>query len=199
MSLDGAEERILNAAAALFAEHGYKSASTRAIASAAEVNEVTVFRRFGSKAGVLRALVARRADRQERIPPDDAVVRGDAKSTLRNMAKIEIRDAFADGALSLRLAFDARAVPEVRNALGTALPDTVRRFAEYLAQRQAEGALRPDLDPAILAESFYGLTSSLVMYRLATGTGGAPTGRDVERLADQATEIFWAGARGAPR
>lgn len=42
-------EHILAAAALLYAEHGFRGTTTRAIAEAAGVNEVTLFRIFGSK------------------------------------------------------------------------------------------------------------------------------------------------------
>jgi AcrR family transcriptional regulator len=42
-------EQILAAAAKLYAEHGFRGTTTRAIAEAAGVNEVTLFRIFGSK------------------------------------------------------------------------------------------------------------------------------------------------------
>ncbi len=41
--------RILAAAADLFAQHGFRGATTRRIAQRAGVNEVTIFRSFGSK------------------------------------------------------------------------------------------------------------------------------------------------------
>lgn len=41
--------QILEAAKSLFAEKGYKGTSTKKIAQAAKVNEVTIFRIFGSK------------------------------------------------------------------------------------------------------------------------------------------------------
>jgi len=42
-------EHILAAAARLYAEHGFRGTTTRAIAECAGVNEVTLFRIFGSK------------------------------------------------------------------------------------------------------------------------------------------------------
>ena len=41
--------RILTAAAELFSQHGFRGATTRLIARRAGVNEVTIFRSFGSK------------------------------------------------------------------------------------------------------------------------------------------------------
>ncbi len=48
-------QRILQAARQLFSEVGYALATTRLIAEAAGVNEVTLFRHFGSKKALLMA------------------------------------------------------------------------------------------------------------------------------------------------
>ena len=46
-------ERILEAAARVYAEAGFRGATTRRIASEAGVNEVTLFRQFGSKSALI--------------------------------------------------------------------------------------------------------------------------------------------------
>jgi AcrR family transcriptional regulator len=46
-------EHILAAAARLYAEHGFRGTTTRALAEAAGVNEVTLFRIFGSKEALI--------------------------------------------------------------------------------------------------------------------------------------------------
>ncbi len=48
-------EQILDAATRVYAEHGFRGATTRRIADAAGVNEVTLFRTFGSKALLIEA------------------------------------------------------------------------------------------------------------------------------------------------
>lgn len=48
-----ARDRILQAAADVYAECGFRGATTRRIAAAADVNEVTLFRLFGSKSALL--------------------------------------------------------------------------------------------------------------------------------------------------
>ena len=50
-------ERIIDAALQLISEKGYTAATTKAIAELAGVNEVTVFRHFGNKRGILKAIV----------------------------------------------------------------------------------------------------------------------------------------------
>jgi AcrR family transcriptional regulator len=48
--------RILEAAARVYAKHGFRGATTRLIAIEAGVNEVTLFRTFGSKAALMHAV-----------------------------------------------------------------------------------------------------------------------------------------------
>src|SRR5438105_9091316 len=49
--------RILQAAARVYAQHGFRGATTRLIAIEAGVNEVTLFRTFGSKAALIEAMM----------------------------------------------------------------------------------------------------------------------------------------------
>jgi AcrR family transcriptional regulator len=51
-------DRILEAAKRVYAQHGFRGATTRLIAIEADVNEVTLFRTFGSKAALFEALMA---------------------------------------------------------------------------------------------------------------------------------------------
>ena len=50
-------ERILEAAARVYSKHGFRGATTRLIAAEAGVNEVTLFRTFGSKGALLEAVI----------------------------------------------------------------------------------------------------------------------------------------------
>jgi len=50
-------ERILEAAGRVYAKHGFRGATTRLIAAEAGVNEVTLFRTFGSKGALLEAVL----------------------------------------------------------------------------------------------------------------------------------------------
>lgn len=53
------QEKILKSTIKLIREKGFKGATTRAIALHAGVNEVTIFRHFDNKIGLLKALVER--------------------------------------------------------------------------------------------------------------------------------------------
>ena len=50
-------ERILDAARRVYAQHGFRGATTRLIATEAGVNEVTLFRTFGSKSSLFECMM----------------------------------------------------------------------------------------------------------------------------------------------
>lgn len=54
---EAAHERILSAAMDIFSEKGFRTATTREIADKADVNEVTIFRHFGSKEGLFEQTI----------------------------------------------------------------------------------------------------------------------------------------------
>lgn len=63
-------ERILDAAARVYAKHGFKGATTRLIAIEADVNEVTLFRTFGSKGALLEAVLGAHSGEPPTLPDD---------------------------------------------------------------------------------------------------------------------------------
>ena len=190
------ENAILDAAAELFAERGYASTTTRAIAERAGVNEVTLFRRFENKAGVLRAISERWSETMAAavVPklPDPADTRG----TLEALARMEVEGAVRAGGLAMRLAFDARTVPEVAQITGGGPGANLEGLTEYLASRQEAGDLRQDIDARIMAEAFFNITSTMVMARQLLGHSGRPEELASDDTIAQLVELFWNGVRG---
>ena len=184
--------KILDAASGLFAERGYQSTTTRMIAEASGLNEVTIFRSFTNKQGVLAAVVGRVASRQpgnaladlETVPVREAV---------RQLAQREVANGLADGGLMTRLAFEAGTVPEVAELFAGGPQANLVAMAGFFAAQQAAGELRNDLPSAVLAEAFFSLTSSFVIMRTVLGFT-APDAGTLEVAVDQLLELFWNGA-----
>lgn len=64
-------DRILEAAQRVYAEHGFRGATTRRIAEAAGVNEVTLFRIFGGKDALLAEAIRPGAQRRDVVALPD--------------------------------------------------------------------------------------------------------------------------------
>ena len=92
-------EQLLDTAAEIFARHGYAGASIDRIAAAANVGKPTIYARFGSKAGLLKAVVDHVLTHRL-VPIDRAIVARTAvealKEQLANVIAASIDPAFLD-------------------------------------------------------------------------------------------------------
>ena len=186
-------EEILKAAAQLFGERGYKGTTTRAIAERAGVNEVTIFRRFANKQGVLRALTEMWAGKMAGFAVGTIPEATDTRGTLEYLARMEVAQAMEFGGAALRLAIDARSVPEVEAMTGDGTSQNLHHLVDYLSSRQGAGDLRDDLDPHVMAEAFFALTSTLVMSRQVIGDGSIPYDLPSDEVVRQLIELYLAG------
>ena len=163
-------QRILAAARELFRTLGYAATTMEAIASSAQVATKTVEAAFGSKRGLLAAVVDPLASAG---PPRDLVERvraaTDPGERLRLVAELAQR-AYQAAAPELELMRGAAAVtPEV--AAAARQVDSRRhanqaRLVAYLAEH---GALREDLDPGQATDIVWALTSYDLYRALVTG------------------------------
>lgn len=190
--------RILDAAEELFAARGYAATSTRLLAERAAVNEVTLFRQFGSKAGILAALGQRVAEQSARTVDFARLAGLDLAEALWELARVEVASAQRFGALVLRLVIEARVQPEVASALETGAVGNQQAVAQLIAQRQHRSELRGDLTPQLLTEGFFALTSSLVMARFLAGPPTALDAPGLDELASHVVSLFLAGAGPRP-
>jgi len=187
------DERILRAAADLFGERGYRGTTTKGIAQRAGVNEATIFRKFGNKQGVLKALAAEIGVNRAGAAVADLPQRADTCATLTELARMEVTGAGRFGSAAMRLAVDARAVPEVDEVMGDGPRRNLEGLAGYLAERQSAGDLRRDLDPWLMAESFFALTSTLMISRQILGLGNGATITDPDAVIFQVVDLFCSG------
>jgi AcrR family transcriptional regulator len=155
--------RILEAAAMIFAEKGYARATTRAIASAAGVNEVTLFRHFGSKRNLFAAVMqvfggpAVAADLEARLTGE---YRADLEVVGRALLKalLERKD-------TLRLMLcEASHFPAVQEVMVQNPRQIFRMLARYFEQQTEQGRVRP-LSPQAMVQVYAGaLFSYSVMH-----------------------------------
>ncbi len=187
--------RILDAAAGLFAERGYNGTTTRSIAERAGVNEVTIFRRFETKRGILAALAESWATNMAGFAVGRLPEPTDTAGTLAALARLEVAQSSQIGAAALRLVLDARTTPEVGEIMGGGPSANFAGLVEYLAERQEAGDLRADLDARVMAEAFFALTSQLVMSRQVVDAAGEIYEIPIEEATRQTLEIFLAGVK----
>jgi AcrR family transcriptional regulator len=139
-----ARERILGAALEVFAELGSRGATTRRIAEQAGVNEVTLFRQFGSKEVLLREALEW-ASQQVRVSGLPAEPR-DPASELTEWSREHLRALYHARALLRTSMGEFEANPEI-SAPACEMPTRVARELErYIQSLQDRGMADPRLD-----------------------------------------------------
>lgn len=188
-----AGDRIVDAANELIGERGYVAMTTRALAERAGVNEVTIFRLYGSKLGVLRALGERFMSASLAQSATAAPLPEDVGEAVLELALRELRTVEATGAAAMRLAFDARSVPEIAELMGEG-PDRNRAaMAAFFAGQQRTGRIRSDIAPEAIADAFFALTSTFAMSRLLLPGASSERGSSVEHEVRQLVTVLLNG------
>ncbi len=135
-------DALFGATRAVFAERGYQGTTTREIAERAGVNEVTLFRRHGSKAALVSAALAHGLA----AAPFATLSTGeDVAADLRAMTEAFAATTLALGGAVTTLLADAARHPELRGAMAPLLVN-LRGAVQVLEAHQERGALRRE-DP----------------------------------------------------
>lgn len=188
---DDTRQRILKAAAGVFAEKGYARATTRALAASAGVNEVTLFRHFGNKQNLFAAVMEQFGGPAVTTALE-AHLTGDCNQDLRTVGTHLLNLLLERGdALRLMLC-EASHFPEVQ-AVMVQNPRLIRRMlASYISRQIEQGQLRP-LHPEATAQAFAGM---LFAYAIARGMldDSIEPELTTEELVAQFVDIFMNGA-----
>jgi AcrR family transcriptional regulator len=139
-------QKLIDAAIAVFGEFGFRGATTRRIAETAGVNEVTLFRLFGSKGALLEEAVresqhdtSRRADAHL---PDEP---GDVEAELTAWAREHWRTMRERRAVIRKMMSEVEEHPHISACLNEGwdrIHGAVTRYFERLRER---GELAPDV------------------------------------------------------
>ena len=157
-------EQLLEAALNVFADAGFRGATTRRIAHEAGVNEVTLFRQFGSKEGLIVEAVVRAVSRLQdedvlpQVPQDPAVellawTRRHYEFIHRNSRLLKA--AMADAQMHRDMA-----------CIGNRIGDTIKvNLRAYLARLCAAGFCDPDVDVEVAGSVLSGAVFADAMGR----------------------------------
>jgi AcrR family transcriptional regulator len=172
-----AATRILASAAELFARSGYHGVSTRDIAAAAGVNEVTIYRHYPRKRDLYVAVLDAEL-RQVKLRGDllaQIAEAGDARTAVARTFEL-IADTLAQRQFLLRLVqFSALEIgedadPLLRRHLG----QLVEVMAHYLEPWVSRGELRVGSAKALVLSLMGILLSQRPLHRLFMNNGSAP-------------------------
>ncbi|MEO8449149.1 MAG: helix-turn-helix domain-containing protein [Gemmatimonadota bacterium] len=147
-------ERILEAAAQLYSETGFRGATTRRIAERAGVNEITLFRHFGSKTRLLHeAIQCAGLFSHQCVLPE---IPSDVRAELSQWAHQSFR-ALRDRSSLIRTAMgEAEERPDILPPDRSPTVCAGREIYGYLARLQEAGRIPPVVDVRAAATMLLG-------------------------------------------
>jgi TetR/AcrR family transcriptional repressor of mexJK operon len=183
-------EAILDAAVEVISQRGL-GAPMAAIAKRAGVSKQTVYNHYGSKAELVRALMARRVD-QVTAPLRAAEAADSPRETLEAFARSMLEMVIvAKGYSVLRVVIQsAGEMPEVAREVFEAGPSQARRqLAAFLRQEDERGRLKVD-DAEQAAEFFAGMVMGHNQLRVLLGLPSEKTAAEHHAAAAEAAARF---------
>ncbi|HEV8612411.1 MAG TPA: helix-turn-helix domain-containing protein [Gemmatimonadales bacterium] len=147
-------DKILHAATELYAETGFRGTTTRQIAQRAGVNEVTVFRHFGSKTALLSEAIQCACGRQEpNLLPE---VPRNVREELLQWARVTWDGLWKRRAVIRSALGEIEAHPELYPKENSATACAGRELGAYLERCRAAGLVRASVDVATATATLMG-------------------------------------------
>ncbi len=186
------KERILSSAFELFAERGYEGTTTKKIATLAGVNEVTIFRAFGSKEGLFQKVI------DEKLPlrKIQTVVGFDPDRPVQDMlvenARTVLEILKQNRHYFMMLVGEVWKHPEIKEQVRVEFYGRAIRFlAGQLQILMNRGSIRP-VDPIIASKVLLGMVQSYYLFNYLIGPGNIDPDEE-ERTLRGLIDIFYNG------
>lgn len=191
---------ILAAATEVFLQNGYLGASMDQVAARAAVSKQTVYKQFEDKehlfAEIIDATTVEVVDRFAQAFANALDQATDTRQAFRDLARRFLGSLMEPDVLRLRRLVIAEAdrFPDISAAwFERGFHRSLVLLGEAMGRMVDRGMLRPLPDPTLAAYQFAGL----VMYKpmnqaMFAGTSARPAAGELDRIADQAVEVFLA-------
>ncbi|MGH7507942.1 MAG: TetR/AcrR family transcriptional regulator [Gemmatimonadales bacterium] len=157
-------DQLLDAAARLYAESGYRGATTRRIAVQAGVNEITLFRHFGSKDALIREAIARagRSGDPPRLLPASP---RDPFVELRDWAKAHLAELYQRRSLIRTCMGEIGEHPGILSAQQSPPVQAAKALCQYLRRLRETGLARAPFDEVVASTMLIGVLFADAMGR----------------------------------
>ncbi len=154
---------ILAAAAEVFAQHGFRGSTTRRIANAAGVNEITIFRQFGSKEALLREAMQHMTQSVGLVPLPD--VPADPDRELTQWSESFIQHLRLRSSIIRKTMGEIEERPEMCDCASAVPIKASNDLCKYLVALRRQGRTTEKFDPTTAAAMLMGAIFSDAMGR----------------------------------
>jgi AcrR family transcriptional regulator len=142
------DEQVYLAVLQTITDRGYAGATTKQIAEAANMSEVTLFRKYGSKAALIKQAMTAMA---EQLHFESATqYTGDVVGDLRRVVEMYQGEAEEKGQFIYTIILEIHRYPELAEAIGKPL-EMFSRITQLLTRYQEEGILKQESPMQALA------------------------------------------------
>ena len=176
---DGKRRGILRGACQVFLAHGFGGANMDAVAAAARVSKMTVYRHFRSKEQLFAGVVRDMCDRIVDPALVAAMARLPMRAALRTFGRHMHDIIFAPDTLGLHriVVAESQRFPELGKLFYDSGPGgSIRALTDYLARRRRDPALKIK-NPRLAAEEFLELLRGYDHMRALLRVGAGPSAR----------------------
>ena len=146
-------------------KHGYAGATTKRIAQSADINEVTLFRKYGNKAQLVASAVASETDGFPELP-----YTGDVAADLVFAAEAYLHRTVKHAALFPVIMSELTRFPELRTTLEGPV-GAVSKIRQLIMRYQTEGVLAADEEPL---HAVAGLIGPLIVINMLRSAARMP-------------------------
>jgi AcrR family transcriptional regulator len=154
-SSEETRQKIISAAAEVGSKVGYSKATTKIIAKAAGVNEVTLFRHFGSKENLFSAAIEQYGG-PALVPIIQSQFTGDYRTDLTMVGNFFLDIMVARKEMLHLMLCESANIPEVRTVLARNPRELRQMLAQYLRSQMEKGVIK-EQHPEVLAQAFLGM------------------------------------------
>lgn len=155
--------RILDAAQRVYAQYGFRGATTRLIATEADVNEVTLFRTFGSKAQLLQEMLrTHAASGAAPSLPDDV---DDPEGAITAWCTATLQHLRANGQVIRKTIGEAEERPEAACQACEGSSAAGESLALYIERLREEGLADADADVEVAISMLISTLFGDALYR----------------------------------
>ncbi len=182
--------KILDAARRLFTKNGFLGTTTREIARTANVNEVTLFRHFGSKEALFQEALQANSPVHELQKALEKEIIGDLQKDLNLLGHRFFKMMMERRQAILMTLWEAEQHPEIRPLVGV-IPAAQRKILAKYFQGQKEQDNLQSVDPLAAAQAFLGMLMAYAINinLLPTELQDYPH----DKIIDQFVQIFLKG------
>lgn len=189
-----AKERILSSAFELFAEKGYGVTTTKDIAQRAGVNEVTVFRSFGSKEALFQEVIREKMPLRSIMKVVDFDLDMEIEGTIVLNAHRVLGILKDNRHFLMMLVGEVWRHPEVSEyASSDVLGEATCFLAGHFRTLMENDKMR-EMDPIIAARSWLGMVQSYYMFNYLLGPGNVPE-EEEDRILRGLADVFVNGVK----